>query len=66
MVIAVIIVLLILLAYAVFRVFYWKTIMAAYISYMVKNEYRQPSNEELNACVEFVTQNKVNDFLKRS
>ena len=39
---------------------------AAYISYMVKNEYRQPSNEELNACVDYVTKNQVNDFFKRS
>lgn len=59
-------VLLILLGYAAFRAYYWKTVTAAYISYMVKNEYRQPSNEELNACVDYVTKNQVNDFFKRS
>ncbi len=40
----------------------WKVVALAYIYYMEKNQYKQPSDEELAECTGFVIKNIFKDL----
>lgn len=44
----------------------WKIATLSMVYYIEKNQYKQPSDEEIKECTGFVVENMVKDFLKKN
>lgn len=41
----------------------WKIVSLALVYYMEKNQYKQPNDEEMQACTDFVIKNSLKDLI---
>ncbi len=41
----------------------WKIVSLSLLYYIEKNQYKQPNQEEMKVCTDFVTKNMVKDLI---